>query len=353
MAKAKAKDESREDEEDLFGDKLDDVGLVKALTTDLTLRDVPQAMQYIHNKMFSPVLLQGGGMNSTRIAEVLNFRKNLPPVVTVSHVQALLNSPTAVEREIAELIKGGAIRKVVIPGRGGIGEALILVKDLERMIHEDGSLEQNVKERFIKLLQDNRAALGISRDCVSPSDAKSLMQAGFLTSATPSWTSTDVFSRPGNGSKGTLTSLHSISRAASGSLAAVGGEGAVHAAGGTGGGIRPQTGTFSLAVPSIGPFLRLLMSARSHLVSLLSRSKFREAPQDALRERWDGGIAGDDAASEARKTRGQPKSVLPGRTRKFKQFYGLSFEFILEECVGAGLMEVFETRSVGRGVRAL
>lgn len=353
IQKSKAKDEVDDAADDLFEDRLDDMGLVKELATDLTLRDVPQAIQYVRNRMFSPVPQQSAGMSSTRIAEVLNFRRNLPPVVTVSHVQALLNSPTTVEREVAEMIRGGAIRKVVVPGRGGIGEALILVKDLEDMIQENEILEQEVKERFIKLLQENRAALRIPYDRVSASDAKSLMHAGFLTSATPSWTSTDVYSRPGDGSKGTVISLHNISKAASGSLAAVGGEGAVHSAGGTGGGVKAQAGSYSLAIPSTGPFLKLLMSARSYLVSLLSKSKFREAPESNLREKWDGGIPEDDTASLARKIRGQFMGVLPGRTRKFKQFYGLSFEFILEECVGGGLIEVFETRSVGRGVRVI
>jgi len=155
--------------------------------------------------------------------------------------------------------------------------------------------------------------------------------------------------------RGTLTSIHSISKAASGSLAAVGGEGAVHAAGGSGGGFQslPGTGDFTLALPSTGPFLKMLTSARAHLVSLLTKSKFKEAPLDFLRERWDGGIAADDAATTSKKSRGEFIGVLPGRTKKWKQFYGLSFEWVLEECVGAGMVEVFETRSVGRGVRAI
>ena len=341
------------DEEDLFDDRLEDVGLVNALANDLSLRDVPQAIQYIRTRMFSPVPQQGAGMNSTRTVEVLNFRRNLPPIVTVSHVQALLNSPTTVEREIAEMVKGGAIRKIVVPGRGGLGEVLILVKDFEDMIQKNATLEEEIKERFLQLLKNNLAALNISRASVSAPDAKSLMHAGFLTSATPSWTSVDVFSMPGDGSKGTLTSIDSISKAASGSLAAVGGEGAVHTAGGTGGGVKMQGGSYSLAVPSTGPYLKLLMSARSHLSSLLSKTKFRQMPQSMLHERWDGGISGEDAASVARKERGQFTGVLPGRTRKWKQFFGLSFDFILEECVGAGLVEVFETRSVGRGVRTI
>jgi len=305
--------------------------------------------------MFSSIPQSGAGMKSTRIAEILNFRTSLPPIVTVAHVRALLNSPTAVEREIAELTNGGIIRKIVVPGRGGMGEALILVKDLDNMINQSKDLDESTKQRFISLLQDNPTALKIPRYLIVATEAKALMHAGFLTSTLPSWNTTDAFSRPGDGSYGTLTSIHSISRAASGSMAAVGGEGAVHFAGGSGGGASslPGTGDFALALPSTGPLLKLLTSARAHVISLLSKSKFREAPLDLLRERWDGGIAADDAAAVARKNRGEFAGVLPGRTRKWKQFYGVNFEWILGECVGVGMVEVFETGSVGRGVRAI
>jgi hypothetical protein len=265
----------------------------------------------------------------------------------------MLNSPTAVEREIAEMVKEGIVRKFVVPGRGGMGEVLILVKDVETIIKENAVLEEDVKVRFTKLLQENPTSLNIPRAWIPAADAKALMHAGFLTSATQSWTSADVFSRPGDGSRGTATSLHAISKAASGSLAAVGGEGALHAAGGSGGGVQPQAGSFALAIPSTGPFLKLLVGARAHLVSLLSKSKFREAPESFLRERWDGGVAGEDAASKEKKKRGEFAGVLHGRTSKWKRFYGLKFEYILEECTGAGLVGVFQTRSVGRGVRAI
>jgi hypothetical protein len=342
-----------DDDEDLFGDRLDDVGLVKALATDLTLRDVAQAIMYTRGKMWSSIPQERAGMNSTRIAEVLNFWASLPPIVTVSHIQALLNSPTTVEREIAELIKGRAIRKIIVGGRGSIGEALILVKDLEELI-EKSTLEQSVKEKFTKLLYEHPTAMKIPRSALAPDDAKALTHAGFLTAATPTWTSTEVFSTPGQGSRGTMTSLNSISRAASGTLAAVGGEGAVHAAGGSGGGIGPpSSGELSLAIPATGAFLKLVAGARAHLVSLLSKSRFREAPETVLRQRWDGGIAADAASSAAKRSRGEFAGVLPGRTRKWKQFYGMTFDWILGECVGAGLVEVFDTGSVGRGVRAL
>ncbi|KAI9732055.1 MAG: hypothetical protein M1818_007650 [Claussenomyces sp. TS43310] len=349
--KSKVQSEAEEDA-GLYGDRLDDKGLVEALATDLTLRDVAQAIQYVRGRMFAK-LPERAGMNSTRIAEVLNFRKALPPMVTVSHVQALLNSPTTVEREIAGLMKEGAIRKIVVPGRGGMGEGLILFRDLESMIRHS-QLGESVKEAFLSLLHEMPAALTLPRSRIPAENARDLMHAGFITSAISSWTATDVFSRPGDGSRGTATSLQAVSRAASGSLAAVGGEGAVHAAGGSGGGAPlPGFGDFSLSLPGTGPFLKLLAGARAHLVSLLSKSKFREAPEDLLRERWDGGIAGGDAAAEARRNRREYAGVLPGKTRKWKQFYGLTFEWTLEECVGAGMIEVFDTGSVGRGIRAI
>jgi hypothetical protein len=341
-----------DEEEDLFGDRLDDVGLVKSLATDLTLRDVPQAMLYIRGRMWTSIPDQRTGMNSTRIAEVLNFRLSLPPIVTVSHLQALLNSPTTVEKEIAELIKGKAIRRIIVGGRGSMGEALILVKDLDDMIQKT-ALDPELSEKFIKILHEHPTVLKIPRYLLSGDEAKELMHAGFLTSSTQSWTSTDVFSTPSEGSRGTMTSLNSISKAASGSLAAVGGEGAVHAAGGSGGGAKGVSENYSLALPTTGPFLKLLANARAHLLSLLSKSKFREVPESLLRQRWDGGIATNDYASTARHNRGEFAGVLPGRTRKWKQFYGISYEWILGECVGAGLLEVFDTGSIGRGVRAL
>ena len=94
-----------------------------------------------------------------------------------------------------------------------------------------------------------------------------------------------------------------------------------------------------------------MSAARSHLVSLAMKSRYREIPIYLLREKWDGGISTDDPAAKAKKYRGEFIGVLPSRTRKWKQFYGLSFDWTLAECLGAGLVEVFETGSVGQAVR--
>ena len=215
----------------------------------------------------------------------------------------------------------------------------------------------------------------LSQGVFSADDAASVMRAGFLTNTSPSLNSANVFARPDGASSGTLTSVANIAKAASGSLDAIGGYGAVHGAGGGGSGGLMESrinwaastnvhgdeshrsgNTLQLALPSTGSFLKLLTDARSHLMTILSKSKYNEAPLYLLRERWDGGVGlGEPAAKFPRHARLGHKftEVLPGRTRKWKQFYGLKFEWVLEECVGAGLVEVFETGSVGRGVRAI
>lgn len=127
----------------------------------------------------------------------------------------------------------------------------------------------------------------------------------------------------------------------------------MHANGGSGGRAKnDNTGDYTLAIPGLGSYLKLLTAGRTHIMSLF-KAKSREVPESSLRQRWDGGVAANDEASAARRNRGEFAGVLPGRTRKWRQFYGMSFDWVLGECVGAGLLEVFETGSVGRGVRAL
>ncbi|KAI1097995.1 serine-threonine protein kinase 19-domain-containing protein [Jackrogersella minutella] len=347
-------------DEDFFDDKLDDYGLVKALATDLNLRDTSQAILYIRSHMFSPIPERAAGMNSTRIAEVLNYRKRLPPIVTISHIQTLLSSPSAVEREIAELARAGFVRKVVVPKRGDIGETVILAADYEQMIKGSTGLDEGTKASLSTFLKENPGIQALRPDSLRESEIDQLFKAGFLTThhnstthyGGPSSHTTNLHSRPED--KVTLTSLENISRQPTGSLGAVGGEGVIHNTGGTGAGslgmswLDAGATELKLAVPGNGAFLKLLSLALDHLATLLGKSRFREAPESLLRERWDGGVAGAQ-----KRERGEQAGVLPGQTRRWRQFYGLSFDWVLQEAVGSGRVEVFETRSVGRGVRAL
>ncbi|KAI0120279.1 serine-threonine protein kinase 19-domain-containing protein [Hypoxylon sp. NC0597] len=359
--KSSAGDE--DDEDDLFNDKLDDYGLVKALATDMNLRDTSQAILYIRDHMFSP-MPERAGMNSTRTVEVLNYRKRIPPIVTISHIQTLLSSPSAVEREIAELARAGFIRKVVIPGRGNIGETVVLAADFEQMIQDSTSLDRETKDSLIKFLRENPGTQALKPSALRASEIDQLFRAGFLTThhtgaihyGSSSHTM-NLYSRPED--KVTLTSIDNVSRQPTGSLGAVGGEGVVHKSGGSGAGslgmswLDTSATELKLAVPGNGTFLKLLSSALDHLVSLMGKSRFREAPETVLRDRWDGGVAKEEARYAAKRSRGEFAGILPGQTRKWRQFYGLSFDWVLQEAVGSGLVEVFETRSVGRGIRAL
>ncbi|KAK8056115.1 hypothetical protein PG993_001342 [Apiospora rasikravindrae] len=352
-----------DEEDDFFDDKLDDCGLVKALATDMNLRDTAQAIQYIRSHMFTPMPQQAGGMNSTRIAEVLNYRKNLPPIVTISHIQTLLSSPSTVEREIAQLAQSGFIRKIVVARRGDIGETLILSSDLDTLIDNVSTIPATAKDNFKAYLRNTPNTQCVHRSALSEHDVDSLFRAGFLTAHHAGFVThsslsdtMNTFSRPED--RTSLVSLETVSRQPTGSLGTVGGAGAVYAAGGSGGGPGPlslpaNVTELRLAIPGNGAFLKLVSSALQHLVALLGKSRYREAPEGLLRDRWDGAIARDEIRRAAKRSRGEFAGILPGQTRKWKQFYGLSFDWVLQEAVGSGLVEVFETRSVGRGIRTL
>lgn len=152
------------------------------------------------------------------------------------------------------------------------------------------------------------------------------------------------------------------SRNASGSPAAVGGETAFHDAGGGGGAGSgmysssnasiTNTTEYYFSLPSVGVYLRLLEAARAQMVALLSKAKYKELPKDLLRDRWDGGAAsGAHIGAQTGPGIGLAGAIIPAKTRKWKQFYGLRFQWILEECLGTGLVEIFDTGSVGHGVR--
>ena len=90
-------------------------------------------------------------------------------------------------------------------------------------------------DKFLICLRTQPMALSISSSSFSAAEISALMGAGFLTSIVQSLNSVNVFDGLQSVSSRTLTSISSVSKAASGSLAAVGGEGAIYGAGGRGG----------------------------------------------------------------------------------------------------------------------
>ncbi|KAK0624697.1 serine-threonine protein kinase 19-domain-containing protein [Bombardia bombarda] len=364
-------------DDDNDGTRLDDIGLARPLAASSPPRDVAQAQRYIRAHMFDPMPARAAGMSSTKIASVLQYRAALPPVASAAHIQTILSSsPTAAEREMAALVRAGAARRVVVPtrlARGEIGELLVLSADLEGLVRGDkGGLDAGTKERFVAWLRGNPAKQtmvageggegGLKRE-----ELDALVRAGFLTAGTGgggSESGNGVYARPED--RTTMLSLERVAQAAAGSMAAVGGRARCMRRAGRGregGGEwwrgRGAGGSFRVAVPGAGVFLKLVAGALAHLSELLQRTRYREMTEGNLREKWDGGVITAMGAGEsegvdvagAKRARGEFAGILPGRTKKWREFNGLAFEWVLHEAVGAGLVEVFETKSVGRGIR--
>ncbi|TLD12340.1 uncharacterized protein PgNI_04952 [Pyricularia grisea] len=355
-----------DDHDDILNHPLDDHGLVAALTTDLRLRDVPQAVRHARENMFAP--LPTRGISSALRMTIASRREGIPPVVSASHVQALLTAtPTAVERETVELVRAGVLRRVDVPTRGAAGDVLVLAADYEALVQSRApqALDDGTREAYVALLRDRPGAATVAPgpdSGLGVAQVEKLFRAGFLTSAVQGRAAAHgIFSRPED--RTTLLSLATVARAPSGTVGAVGGQGGAreHATGRggagspwSGGGAAGTTTEYRIAVPGAGAFLKLVTAALEHLRTLLARLPHREAPEYLLKEKWDGGTAkGSGVQEAARLARGERVGTLPGRTRRWRDFMGLQFEWILAEAVGAGMVEVFETGSVGRGVRLL
>ncbi|KAL1998165.1 hypothetical protein VTN02DRAFT_6740 [Thermoascus thermophilus] len=322
---------------------LPDVGGSRYISDTAQVADVVQAIQRIRASMFDDLPARAG-MNSTRIADVLNFRRSLPPLVSVAHVHTLLNAPTQVEREIVELVNAGRLRRLIVPGRGsdaaGLGDCLVLAEDWRERVRSSSDLDQQLKDRFLHLLDQIGPSSAVPAAFFSPEDSMTLIRAGFLVSSSSL-------------AKGSLNVASLPLVPPSLAAASATRSDADRPAEPDGGENQFRSATLFLSLPNTGPYLRLLGAGRSHLLSLLKKSHHREAPLDLLRDRWDGAVESDRGYALAKRARGESTGVLPGRTKKWKDLYGMSFRWILEEAVGAGLVELFETGSVGPGVRCL
>ncbi|KAI5275484.1 hypothetical protein E4T47_01442 [Aureobasidium subglaciale] len=319
---------------------LDDTGIVTTLPPPKVSQDVVSLIRYIQGHTWTEIPDRAAGMNSTRIAEVLNFRSNMPAIVSIAHLHAVSSSTTATERELAKLVHSGIVKKLNIPGRGkggfAIGEGVILVEDWINTIQDHPALSQELKEKYAKVLEENASLYTVPASLFLPEEVSELIAAGFMTST--SVLSDHLYSLPGTPSAPGSSSLaNSWSTAATGTLAATGGSSAVHLNGGGG----------------RGAYLRLLTEARTHFLSLLVKSspKYKQSTREMLKERWNGGIPLEDVQSRAKRARAEWSGVLPGKTKKWKQFFGVEFEWMLEECLGSGGVECFKTGSVGLGIR--
>lgn len=312
------------------------------------------AVQYIRESMFER-LPERAGMNSVRIAEVLNYQKRLPALVTLAHIHALMSAASRTERDIQSLFAENKLRRITLVGRGnevsGLSELLIPTDEYEAMVLNSG-LPADAISSFLKVLRKNAKVNSFSLAALGQQHFDLLVQHGFLVMPSMSLGRTVAKTEDSVVSHGT------ISRSASGSQAAVGGEAAFEVLGGVNGMRRTSSNAFSgyiLSVPGIGQFVQLVNASRDHFLNMLRQfSTYHQAPLYLLRERWNGNVDSDENhVSVIKRVRGEFSNVTPAKTKKWKAFHGLTFDWVLEECLGAGLIELFETGSVGLGVRAL
>jgi hypothetical protein len=204
--------------------------------------------------------------------------------------------------------------------------------------------------KYISIMEANPTASATVGTVFTAAEVSALTAAGFLTTTMAPDTRLSLFAVPGTGSLASLSTA--AFRHAAGSAEAVGGSlASQHIPGGVAGQRQPVTAHYNFSLPNMGSHIKLLVDARTHFLSFLNKSKYKEAPLNILRDKWDGGVLATDVTADKKRSRREFAGVLPGRTKKWKQFYGLRFEWILEECVGAGLIELFETGSVGQAAR--
>lgn len=330
-------------------------------------QDVKSLMKHARERMFCALPDRAAGMNSTTISKVLNFQRDMVPIVSVAHLHALSRSPTSTDREIAEMQQRGELRKISVPGRGRrggapVGDGVILVSDWTDIVRGSG-LDEELQDRYLTALKDQPTTAATKASDFSVAEVSQLVAAGLFTSTSAvSSSAAQALSRADAFSLGVKTPVSAAGTTApTGSHDAVGGVGAVHLRGGGSGGLpsgekeKRAVGNLTFSIPGTGAYLKLLTEAEHHLVQLLVKSspRYQESLRDMLRERWDGNVLSGDAVSRAKRARGEWNGVLAGQTKKWKSFYGIDFDWILEECLGAGLVECFDTGSVGLGVRVV
>ncbi|KAF2159056.1 hypothetical protein M409DRAFT_71300 [Zasmidium cellare ATCC 36951] len=345
-------------------ERLDDIASIPSLANSETPRNVGGLIRYIQDNAFEDIPERAAGMNSEQISGTLRFRARLPPVVSVAHLHALSASSTDTERELSRLTAMGKVRKVSVPGRGkggsSVGEVVVLTDDWKRRARE-GGVEEEVANKYTALMNQYPGTATVSISSLSDSEVRTLVAAGFFTNPTALSSSVgDLFARPTGVGSGDISKAGYS--AATGTLAAVGGYGAIQHSGGGGSMLatkdtrpsnlkRQPEMTFSL--PNMGPYLKLLTEARLHLLGLLKQlsPRYKEATKAVLQEKWNGNVP-TDSISQQKRARGEWSGVLSGKTKRWRDFHGLTFEWVLAECVGSGLVELFDTGSVGIGVRA-
>ncbi|KAK6528883.1 hypothetical protein TWF694_004114 [Orbilia ellipsospora] len=336
---------------------------------------VPEAIAYILAHQFTPLpeTLTGLGLSRDTIADILNFRRSLPPVVPIPHLHSLLPSPTETERAIASLIADGTLRKVQIrTGNASYLEGVIQTDDFLKSVAQSSGIDSDTKDALLSLLAADPTLATITSDMtaknsLSKDTIMSLLSAGFLVinqSPSPSSDSTsggaggvvDITTLTPTTAMKTIAPLPEKDHSHISTLASLASVSSSSRNGNIGSYNSSRASVnlmrkgdaieYTITPPHLGLLTHSYTSSKSHMLDMLRHVPHREATMGYLREKWDGGVS-----KNKNKTRKRGAEVkFEGRTRKWKEFRGLTVDWVIGGLMGSGVVEGFDT-AVGKGVR--
>ncbi|KAF3942172.1 hypothetical protein ABW19_dt0208365 [Dactylella cylindrospora] len=322
---------------------------------------VPEAITYVLENQFTPLppTLVGLGLSRDSVADILNFRKSLPPVVLVNHLHALLPSRTETERSINALVADGTLRRVNIrTGTAGSLEGVIRTDDFLKSIAQSSHLDSDTKDTFLELFNADPSLSTItsnhddSDSSTLPKDIiMSLLSAGFLTinssnasSSSPS-ANIDITALTPTTAMKTLMPLPEKDNTHLSTLASLSSISSSNRKAGNNTALQKGAIEYTITPPNLGLLTNLHSSSKSHMLDILRKCPHREATMTFLREKWNGGVA------KGKKKELVKEGKFEGRTRKWRENRGVTVEWVVAGLMGAGVLENFEAVGIGMGVR--
>lgn len=227
-------------------------------------------------------------------AGIIQYRKQQLPregMITLNQLYTMFQhkGSTFVDRELEQLTRSGTVRRFVISNALPVISRSGTLGQFQNVTYGYENVEVIVKSsaysklteghaKFAALLAANPSALYVTSGDLSPSELSELVKEGLLT----------------------LTSNHHNELEAH----------------------------YSIAYPKCGTFLKMVNAGRRWLVKTLQRTRYKEALEQALFDKWHG------------------KNMANFRA----PFYGYDLMWVLSDALGAGVVETLHT-PVGRGWR--
>ena len=226
----------------------------------------------------------------------------------------------------------GSVRAVQVPVRGRLEAYLVRTEDLVEGVRACEGLAEGVGEKFVAVLTGGSGEGAAGGEKFSVAEQAQLIHAGYLTLVPAGVALTSASSLLSIAAPGTATSLQTTRREPASGLEA--GPSAQH--------------THLFAMPHLARYVNLVQASVSHFLSLVPKAS-REAVLHGMREKW---VVGGAISRALGRTRKGPSSVVAlHKQHRWRELFGIEFDFVLREALGKGLITLFETGSVGQGIR--